>query len=300
MCTLWALPLPGCPVISIRALSFAYRKSRLYDRFDLDLSAPGVYGLFGRNGSGKSTLLKLLAGLLFPQGGTIDVLGHAPRRRHPDFLAQMYLVPEEFHLPNLTTAQLARTHAGFFPRFSAERFAEYQREFEVPDDQPFDAMSLGQKKKAVVAFALATLTPVLLLDEPTNGLDPIARDQFKRLVARPEQKDRVILISTHQAHDLEKIMDHVVFLDSARVALSANRAQLEHALTMGVADDEAELATVAGVIYSEELGEHRAYVAARTAGAPRGTLHMELLYKALSRNQAGVLAVLAEREAAYV
>jgi ABC-2 type transport system ATP-binding protein len=285
-------------VISIRALSFAYRKSRLYDRFDLALAAPGVYGLFGRNGSGKSTLLKLLAGLLFPQGGAIDVLGHAPRQRHPDLLAQVYLVPEEFHLPNLTAAQLARTHAGFYPRFSAGRFADYLREFELADDQPFEAMSLGQKKKAVVAFALATLTPVLLLDEPTNGLDPIARDQFKRLISRAENQDRLILISTHQAHDLERIMDHVVFLDSARVALSATRAQLEQALAMGVIDD---LATVPEVIYSEELGEHRAFVAPRTHDAPPGTLHMELLYKALSRNHDAVVAALARaQEAAHV
>ena len=287
-------------MISIQALSFAYRKHRLYDRFDLALAAPGVYGLFGRNGSGKSTLLKLLAGLLFPQGGTIDVLGHAPRRRHPDFLAQVTLVPEEFHLPNLSTAQLARTHADFFPRFAADRFAEYLREFEVPDDQPFDAMSLGQKKKAVVGFALATLTPVLLLDEPTNGLDPIARDQFKKLVSRPEQKDRLVLISTHQAHDLERIMDHIVFLDTARVALSATRAELERALAMGVADDEAELATIAGVVYAEELGTHRAFVRANDTGAA-GQLNMELLYKALSRNQAGVLAALAAaKEPAHV
>jgi ABC-2 type transport system ATP-binding protein len=279
-------------VISIRALSFAYRKTRLYDHFDLALAEPGVYGLFGRNGSGKSTLLKLLAGLLFPDAGTVSAVGFAPRRRHPDFLAQVYLVPEEFHLPNLTCTQLARTHSGFYPNFSAAAFADYLAQFEVPAEVAFDAMSLGQKKKAAVAFALATFTPLLLLDEPTNGLDVIARDVFKRIVALPEHRARLILISTHQAHDLETIMSHILFLDSARVALSASRADLQRALDVGIAPDAAALAAVRGVIYTEELGGHHAYVSPNDTGAP-GDLHLEMLYKALTRNPDGVLAALA-------
>jgi ABC-2 type transport system ATP-binding protein len=285
-------------VISTDQLTFGYRRAPLYDRFDLQLADPGVVAVFGRNGSGKSTLLKLLSGLLFPRAGTITVAGHAPRKRHPDFLAQVTFVPEEFHLPNLTAQQLAHTHAGFYPTFSAEAYATYLGELEVPEGVAFESMSLGQKKKAAIAFALATLTPVLLLDEPTNGLDVIAREQFKRLVARPEQRGRMILISTHQAHDLERIMDHMVFLDTARVALSASRARLERALTMGVAEDEAALANVPGVIYHEELGTHRAFVASNP-GTEAGILHMELLYKALARNQAGVMAALAAAEAAH-
>jgi ABC-2 type transport system ATP-binding protein len=287
-------------VIAIRDLHFAYRKTALYDHFDLTLDAPGVYGLFGRNGIGKSTLLKLIAGLLFPQHGTIAVAGFAPTRRHPDFLAQVMLVPEEFHLPNLTLAKLAATQSPFYPRFSAEAFAEYASEFEIPADRPFEGMSLGQKKKAVLAFALAAFTPLLLLDEPTNGLDVLAREQFKRIVARPEQQARRILISTHQAHDLESILTHLLFLDAAKLALSAPRATLARALTMGVADDDTELASVPDVIYHEPLGGHHAFVAARRDDGV-GSVQLELLYKALSRNQAGVLAALAARgEAAHV
>src|SRR6185436_3719615 len=109
-------------MIRIEKLAFGYRKAPLYRDFSLLLSEPGVYGLFGRNGSGKSTLLLLLAGLLFPKGGRIDVAGHAPAKRHPDFLSQVYIVPEEFHLPNLRPGQLAESQAGFYPNFSARAF----------------------------------------------------------------------------------------------------------------------------------------------------------------------------------
>ncbi len=289
-------PSPGACVIQIDDLSFGYRKHRLYERFSLTLTQPGVYGVFGRNGSGKSTLLKLLAGLLFPGKGSIHVNGLEPRQRHPDLLAQIYIVPEEFHLPDLSPQRLAETQSVFYPRFNAAAFAQYLSVFEVPDAVRFGSMSLGQKKKSAIAFALATFTPVLLFDEPTNGLDIIGRDQFKHIVAQPEHQSRQILISTHQAHDLEKIMGHILFLDAAQLALSATMAQLQYALAMGVAQDAQALAAVDGLIYSEAIGEQFAWVAERR-GRPGGQVQLELLYKALSRDKPAVLSALASARA---
>jgi ABC-2 type transport system ATP-binding protein len=278
-------------VIRIENLSFEYRKAKLYSQFNLSLTAPGVYGVFGRNGSGKSTLLKLLSGLLFAQKGSINVLGFSPQKRHPDFLAQLYIVPEEFHLPNLSATQLANTQSVFYPKFSRAAFSEYLTIFEVAEDQNFDNMSLGQKKKAAMAFALATFTPILLLDEPTNGLDIMGRDQFKMIMLRPEQRERMVLISTHQAHDLERIMSHILFIDSATLALSATMQELSDALKMGVVSHAQDLANVPGLIYQESMGEQFAYVAANTSNTP-SPVHLELLYKALSLQKNGILNVL--------
>ena len=284
-------------MIQIQGLGFGYRRQALYDDFALEITQPGVHGLFGRNGSGKSTLLLLLAGLLFPHRGQIRVGGRSPAARHPDFLQDVYIVPEEFHLPNLRPTQLAATHAGFYPRFSIEAFLRYLEAFEVPSTRRFGDMSLGQKKKAALAFGMAAFTPVLLLDEPTNGLDIVSRDQFKRLMATPEQRSRIVLISTHQAHDLERIMSHILFIDAARVALSASMEELAGALRMGVSDSPAEAAAMPGLIYQEPIGEQVAYVA---RGSGTG-VHLELLYKALSLRKQGVLeAVQAVREASHV
>ena len=288
-------------MIHIENLSFEYRKTKLYQQFNLKLSEPGVYGVFGRNGSGKSTLLKLLAGLLFPQKGNIDVRGFSPAKRHPDFLAQIYIVPEEFHLPNLTAAQLAKTQSVFYPKFSHAAFNEYLAIFEISDSRNFDEMSLGQKKKAAMAFALATFTPVLLLDEPTNGLDIMGRDQFKLIMSRPEQRERMVLICTHQAHDLERIMSHILFIDSAALALSATMAELSSALMMGVVQDAQALSTMTDLIYSEAMGLQYAYVAKNQSGTP-GPVHLELLYKALSLKKGGILGALKnpQKESAHV
>lgn len=286
-------------MIEIEGLGFGYRREALYRDFGLRLDEAGLYGLFGRNGSGKSTLLKLLAGLLFRHRGTIRVAGHDPQRRAADFLAGLYFVPEEFHLPNLSCRRLAQRQAGFYPLFSHEVFDEALATFELDPLEPFERMSLGGKKKAVIAFALATLTPVLLLDEPTNGMDIVARDQFRALLLRPEQAGRIVLISTHQAHDLEQVISRVLFIDDGRLALSAGMGALARALRIGVAD-EAAMAGMEDVLYREAIGAQTAYIAARRDGDALEPVQLELLYRGLCRAPAGILAALPATEALHV
>ncbi len=276
-------------MIKVTQLQFEYGRKRVYDDFSLTLPQPGVYGLFGRNGSGKSTLLKMLSGLLFPHGGDVEVLGFRPAARLPTFLEQVYVVPEEFHLPNIRLEVLLKTHAPFYPRFSSADFQSYVDIFEVPHDKGFASMSLGQKKKAVIAFALATHTPVLLMDEPTNGLDIVGRAQFKTIMGRKEHADRIVIISTHQAHDLESLMNHVLFVDAGKLALSASMDTLQRALHLGVADNQAD---IADSIYHEAIGHQWAYVAANKGDAP-GAVNLELLYKALSMNKQAILDAVA-------
>ncbi len=276
-------------MIKVSQLQFEYGKKRVYDDFSLALDKPGVYGLFGRNGSGKSTLLKILSGLLFPHGGQVEVLGYKPAARLPTFLEQVYVVPEEFHLPDISMAVLQKTHAPFYPLFSSSDFAQYADIFEIPRDKGFAAMSLGQKKKAVIAFALATHTPLLLMDEPTNGLDIVGRSQFKTILGGKEHANRTVIISTHQAHDLESLMHHVLFVDGGKLALSASMATLQHALQLGVTDNQAD---TVGSIYQEAYGQQWTYIARNTTGEP-GVVNLELLYKALSINKQGVLDAVA-------
>jgi ABC-2 type transport system ATP-binding protein len=282
----------GAPMIEINALRFGYGRHALYERFDLQISSPGLYGLFGRNGSGKSTLLKLIAGLLFRNEGRIGVGGSDPQHRHPGFLANVYLVPEEFHLPNLSCDRLELLHGGFYPQFSRSVFEEAVATFNIDPRQPFDSMSLGGKKKAVIAFALATLTPILLLDEPTNGMDIVARDQFRQLLRRPEQAGRIILISTHQAHDLEQVISRILFIDNGRLALNSSMDELAQALRMGVAR-EGDVASIPGVLYSEALGEQTVYIAARHGDAPVESTQLELLYRGLCRSPQPLLQAIA-------
>ncbi|MEY4588391.1 MAG: hypothetical protein RL497_467 [Pseudomonadota bacterium] len=275
-------------MIHLNNLEFGYTRVPLYQGLNLDITSPGVYGLFGRNGSGKSTLLKLLTGLLFPTQGHINVLGYTPAARLPGFLEQIYMVPEEFHLPNITLKALQNSHAPFYPRFSAADFQRYCDLFELKFDTRFQAMSLGQKKKSVMAFALASHTPLLVMDEPTNGLDIIGRDQFKRIMSSAEQQGRTVLISTHQAHDLQSLINHILFFEAGKLVLFEPLTYLQHTLQMGVTPTTE---TMPECIYQEAFGEQTIFVAANNSANP-STINLEWLYKALSLNQAAVLNTL--------
>ena len=110
-------------MISINNLHFSYRKKEVFNGLNLSLVKGHIYGLLGKNGTGKSTLLRLMAGLLQPRKGSALVLGHTPFKRQPDFLQQLFLVPEEFYLPNVTVARFVDCNAGFYPFFNHEQFA---------------------------------------------------------------------------------------------------------------------------------------------------------------------------------
>ena len=215
-------------MINIKNLSFNYRKSgpELFSDFSLELSQGNVYGLLGKNGAGKSTLICLMTGLLTPHSGQVLFKGNDVRRRLPDSLNDIYLVPEEFELPQLTLAQYVKLNAPFYPRFSAEDMERYLDLFEMERDVKLRSLSMGQKKKVFMSFALATNTSLLLMDEPTNGLDIPGKSQFRKLIAQGMTDEKTIVISTHQVRDVESILDHVVIIEGSHVLLNASLAEV--------------------------------------------------------------------------
>ena len=124
-----------------------------------------------------------MSGLLFPKAGSARVAGEEVRRRTPAFLRELYFVPEEFHTPALSARALVRLYGVFYPRFDHAAMERYLAELEVDPNQSMTTMSYGQKKKVLLAFAVASQCRLLILDEPTNGLDIPAKNQFRRLLA---------------------------------------------------------------------------------------------------------------------
>lgn len=209
-------------MITVENLSFLYRKSKravLHD-FSLSLAKGRVYGLLGKNGAGKSTLLYLMSGLLTPKSGKVVYHDVDVRRRLPITLQDMFLVPEEFDLPPVSLISYIELNSPFYPRFSKEDMVKYLHYFEMDINIDLGALSMGQKKKVFMSFALATNTSLLLMDEPTNGLDIPGKSQFRKFIASGMTDDKTILISTHQVRDIDKVLDHVLIMDNSRVLLN--------------------------------------------------------------------------------
>ena len=159
-------------MITTKQLSFGYKSGRpVFSGLDLSLPQGSVVGLLGKNGEGKTTLLKNIYGQLFSKQGEINVLGFTPRERKVAFLQQVYLLPEEIRVPHVTIRRYFDLYAPFYPNYDEAIAHELIETFSLDWNMNLGKVSQGQKKKALIAFALSLRVPLLLLDEPTNGLD---------------------------------------------------------------------------------------------------------------------------------
>jgi len=207
-------------MITFDHVCFAYpRQKKLFENLDLHLSPGRIYGLLGKNGEGKSSLLRQMAGLLFPDRGVISVIGFDPSGRQAEFLQNVTFIPEEPYLPSFTVKKFSERFGRLYPLYDPGQFYEGISSFDVPADKRLDKMSYGQRKKVLIAFALACNTRVLLMDEPTNGLDIPSKIQFRKLVLSALNDEKIIVMATHQVRDLDNIIDTVIILNENKIAI---------------------------------------------------------------------------------
>ncbi|MDY3288253.1 MAG: ATP-binding cassette domain-containing protein [Bacteroidaceae bacterium] len=207
-------------MIDISNVTFEYRKGKpVLKDFSLSFPQGGVYGLLGKNGTGKSTLLYLISGLLRPRHGEVRVDGMLSANRQPEMLREIFLVPEEYDLPSVSLNSYTHALKSFYPRFSDELLRKCIEVFDLEMDMQLGTLSMGQKKKVYMCVALATGTRVLLMDEPTNGLDILSKSQFRKAVVQGMDEDKTVLVSTHQVHDVERLLDHVTIINGNQVLL---------------------------------------------------------------------------------
>ena len=265
-------------MIDINNITFGYgrRRKPVLSDFSLSIDAGGIYGLLGKNGAGKSTLLYLIAGLLSPQKGSITVAGADPRLRRPSTLADIFIVPEEFSLPSLRMEEFVRINKPFYPNFSAEDLKRHLTTFEMDPEMHLGSLSMGQKKKAYMCFALACNTPLLLLDEPTNGLDIPGKSRFRQFIVSAMSDDRTVLISTHQVRDIDRILDHVIITDSNHVIYNESVAHTLNRLQFLTTTDKEE---ISAALYSRPAVDGCEIVTLNHDGEAETDINLELLFE---------------------
>ena len=268
-------------MIKIENLKFSYGSKSIFEGVSTELKPGMIYGLLGQNGVGKTTLLKLLAGLLKPQEGscTIEIpqsgaaqqggtqrqygaerqdgaamqCGAAqparliPHRRRPDFLEEVFYLPEDVVAPGVKIETYVKNTCSFYPNFSYEKFARIADEFKVETDCKFNKLSFGQQKKAFIAMALSMGTEVLLLDEPSNGLDIPSKIALRKSIAENITEEQTVIISTHQVKDLESIIDPIIILDHKGVLLNRSVEEISERLHFSLSANECKEA-----LYSQQ------------------------------------------------
>lgn len=262
-------------MITIENTSYGYKSNPLiFNNISLEIGN-GIYGLLGENGVGKTTLMHLICGLLFPKNGKCSIDGRNTAERQSEGLARYFFLPEELQMPTESIASFAARHSVFYPHFNQEEFDLNLEELKINRKQKLSSVSYGQQKKAMLAYAFALHTPYTLLDEPTNGLDITSRQALKRIISRSMDDESTLLISTHQAHDFENLLDHLVILGKGEILLNRSLDEISNRLLFARTDILPEES-----IYSEENLSGYFSIIPNEDGE-ENTPDIELLYKAV-------------------
>ncbi|MFC9928871.1 ABC transporter ATP-binding protein [Streptomyces sp. NPDC127190] len=197
---------------------------RATDGVELAVRRGEIFGLLGPNGAGKSTLVRQLTGLLRPDAGSVEILGH-DIVKHPERAARLlaYLGQESSALDELTVALAAETTGRLrgldARRARAERDAVLEELGLTPiAGRALKKLSGGQRRLACFAAALVGERPLLVLDEPTTGMDPVARRAVWAAVDRRRaEAGTTVLLVTHNVIEAETVLDRVAVVDQGRV-----------------------------------------------------------------------------------
>ncbi len=262
-------------MLELNNVSFKYGKESLFRGINLGLKSGNIYGLLGKNGAGKTTLLKIMGGLLFPEEGLCSYRGWDVTKRYPDFLEDVFFLPEEFYLPPITGNLFVKLRAPFYPKFDHDKFNKSIKEFDLDLNKALNTVSFGQKKKFLLSFGLSTGTGLIIMDEPTNGLDIPSKTILRRIIAKSADDDKIILISTHQVRDVENLIEPIIILDSGDVIFNKSAVEVENVLSMG------NRKTLSGrEVYSQEvMGGYQ--IVEKNISNESSQIDLELLFNAV-------------------
>ena len=233
---------------------------------------PGeTYGLLGPNGAGKTTTISMIAGLLAPDAGDIEVVGHRMTPRALDAKAAVGLVPQDLAIyPDLT----ARENLRFFARLqglnrgdAGTRSTEVLEVIGLADraDDRSGEFSGGMKRRLNIGIGLLHHPRLLILDEPTVGVDPQSRNAILESVEHLSTDGLAVLYTTHYMEEAERLCDRIGIVDQGRLVAEGTRRELiatiaeQDVVRLHVAGDGAAAAracdALEGVTSAEVEGE---------------------------------------------
>jgi ABC-2 type transport system ATP-binding protein len=191
-----------------------------------------IVALLGPNGAGKTTCMRMLSGFLRPDRGSVRLGGYNPWEEPLALRRSLGYLPE--HAPVYRESSVI-----VYLRFIASARGLGKRAYDTVDDicerltlnpiahQTVSTLSKGSMRRVALAAAIMHRPPVLLLDEPTDGLDPIQKQQVRRLI-QDLGKTSAILMSTHQIDDVLALCSRTMIMGGGRKLLDKSTEELLH------------------------------------------------------------------------
>ena len=213
------------------------KEVRAVDGVDFEIQPGERVGFLGPNGAGKTTTLKMLAGLLVPTSGHIEVLGRVPQRREVALLKQITLVMGQkqqllWDLPPRDTFDMNRALYEIPRSEFAETLEELTRLLELGPllTRPTRNLSLGERMKCELAAALLHRPRILFLDEPTIGLDVVMQLQVRRFIADWNARfQSTVLLTSHYMDDVQALCPRVIVIAQGKLHYDGTLAGLVEA-----------------------------------------------------------------------
>ena len=192
---------------------------------NLEFQKGKIYGLLGPNGSGKSTTLKMIAGLVYPDHGTVTVSGKPANRKISSIVS--YMSELDMFYDAFTVKQMLSFYASQFPDFDSKKARMLLKEMNLTGDKKIKQLSKGNRGRLKLILALARHADILLLDEPFSGLDALVRDSIVRsILAHIKIDKQVVIIATHEIAELEPLLDEVIAICNGNIIGQENVEKL--------------------------------------------------------------------------
>lgn len=215
-------------MIEIRQVRKQFGKIEAVADVSLDIQEANVFGMVGTNGAGKSTLMRMMSGVLKPDQGTILIDGD-PVWENPEAKQKLFYISDDsYWFSNAMVKDLIPSYQTFYPEFDEKRFREYLILFGLDANRKIQTFSKGMKKQLSILIGICSNVKYLLCDETFDGLDPVMRQNVKKLMASEmESRGLTPIIASHNLRELEDICDHVGLLHKGGVLLSKDLEDLK-------------------------------------------------------------------------
>ena len=209
-------------IVEARGLAKSYGKTLAVRGVDLTIQPGRIVGLIGPNGAGKTTVIKAILGLT-SFDGELKVQGLDPRTERNALMKEVCFIADVAVLPRwLKVSQALDFVAGVHPRFDRKRAEEFLSKTDIRLDRRVRQLSKGMVTQLHLALILAIDAKLLVLDEPTLGLDLLFRRSFyDNLLNDYFNKERTILVTTHQVEEIENILTDILFIQHGKIVLDS-------------------------------------------------------------------------------